>query len=111
MKVFYPRWLPVHGIAVNTGLVLIRRDHEKDAGLHAHEWQHARQMRDFGAVKWWLLYLVSRDFRLRMETEAYRESVKFSPHRLEHFAQTLSGWWPYFLGISVERARELLTAP
>jgi hypothetical protein len=107
MRFKYIPWLPWHGVAINTDLVLIRADHKHDIGLHAHELVHCDQMGERGALVWWFHYLTSRDFRLAQEVEAYRTSVAHAPHRINAFALTLSR--SYFLGISQEEAFSLLT--
>jgi hypothetical protein len=109
MRFLYPRWLPWHGIAINSDLVLIRSDHKHDKGLHAHELVHCDQQAEQGAVIWWFRYLTSRDFRQAQEVEAYKTSVAHAPHRINQFAHTLAT--RYRLGITSEQAFSLLTTP
>jgi hypothetical protein len=94
------------GFTVSPHLVLIHSRRRGDEVLLAHELVHCRQMRETGWLRFALRYLLQRDFRLRMEVEAYRESIAqgASPARC---ARALARG--YRLGITTRQARRLLS--
>ncbi len=47
-----------------------------DDALLAHEETHQRQQDRMGIEKWWKLYMISADFRLSQEVEAYQNQYK-----------------------------------
>jgi hypothetical protein len=94
------------GMTVAPWLVLIHPRARGDEGLIAHERVHCDQMRRTGTVRFWLLYLLSRRFRLACEVEAYRASLRHRQGGLRCFARALARG--YFLGITPDEAEQLL---
>src|SRR3990167_1400891 len=48
------------------------------ADILYHETIHFRQMKEYPSSEiWWTKYLIDKDFRLKMEVEAYSEQVAF----------------------------------
>ncbi|MBC5766564.1 hypothetical protein [Ramlibacter albus] len=94
------------GMTIAPWLVLVHPRARGDRGLIAHESVHCEQMRRTGTVKFWLLYLLSRRFRLACEVEAYRESLRHHEGGLRYFARHLAEG--YFLGITADEAERLL---
>src|SRR5438045_2795754 len=84
------------GMTLAPGLVLIHPRARGDAGLVAHEQVHCEQMRRTGTLRFWLMYLFSRTFRLACEVEAYRASLRFRQGAARYFAAHLASG--YFLG-------------
>jgi hypothetical protein len=107
--IFYTNWLiPRAQASITLGAVsLIRPEFRGDAGLVAHELVHVRQWRESYGM-FWPRYLLSRRYRRDYEVEAYREQLKFAPQSVDRFAGFLAN--NYYLGISVDVARSLLTA-
>lgn len=92
-------------MTVTPSLLLIRPERANDKALLAHEAEHARQMRAEGVLRFWFMYVFSREFRLDAELEAYRVQIAAGGSQ-ELCAQALAT--KYFLGITVAQARELL---
>lgn len=67
-----PAWFGAQALTVSPSLVLILPARLSDLALIAHEETHARQQKEFGWLKWWAKYLLSREFRMEMEVEAYQ---------------------------------------
>ena len=68
--------------------VLLRRGHEHDSGLLAHELVHVRQWRERGAVRFLWRYLGSY-VRGRLRGLAHRDAYAAIP--FEHEARVLAG--------------------
>jgi hypothetical protein len=68
--------------------ILLRRGHEQDEGLLAHELVHVRQWREFGAVRFVWRYLGSYA-RGRLHGLGHREAYAAIP--FEHEARALTG--------------------
>lgn len=85
--------------------IFIRPQYRYDEGLIAHEKVHRWQwLRTFGLHSF--LYLLSDEYKLRAEVEAYREQLKYSPGRELLFAGFIAG--KYGLSISYADAAEAL---
>ena len=77
---------------------------------------HFRQMKEYPSSEiWWTKYLIDKDFRLRMEVEAYAEQVAFVKRHstnkvvkelLDEIAETLEKY--YNLGITKYQAHALI---
>ena len=113
-----PRLFDAQAIAVTASLILLVPDRADDQPLIEHERVHCRQIEKAGgAVRFWIRYWRDRDYREACEIEAYRVQIALQPVglralRLEQYARRLAqpGWRGYRLGISVDRARELLAS-
>lgn len=101
-----PSWVGAQALTVSPSLILIVPERVNDQALIAHEETHCKQQAEFGWLKWWAKYLLSREFRLEMELEAYVVQIQHGAS-LSGCAHNLStGYW---LGISFEQAANLLT--
>lgn len=91
---------------------------DKDLPFHlvAHEITHIFQQQKTGAEKWWDKYFSSKKFRLKQETEAYRNQYECQKRNdiekavflLERISDDLSGEL-YGNIVSKEKAIELIT--
>lgn len=108
--IFYTdRFVPEGSAGCARGpLIFIRPAYMHDMGLIEHERQHVRQwLRTVGLHS--ILYLASKEYRLKAEVEAYREQLRHYPDdRSLVFAGFLAE--KYDLEISVEEAHRLLVA-
>jgi len=87
-------------------IIFIHPDYRDDIGLYEHEKTHVRQFwRYLGLNE--ILYQFFGDFRLKMEVEAYRKQLEFSPGRELVFAGFIAT--RYELDITVAAALELLS--
>ena len=105
--VVYTRLLPERkaGLAIGP-LVLIQRRYKGDAGLLAHELEHARQFWvTFGLHL--LLYPLSRHYRLWAESIAFAKQVKPDRSDLDAMAERLARSC-YRLGIDRYEARRYI---
>jgi len=69
--------------------ILVRRGHERDRALVAHELVHVRQWRESGAPRFLGRYLTSY-LRLRFRGLRHWDAYRAIP--FEEEARTLSGW-------------------
>ena len=105
--VFYTRLLPERRAGVTVGpIVLIQRRYKGDAGLLAHELEHARQFwATFGLSL--ILYPISRHYRLFAESAAYAKQVKPDRSDLDAMAERLARDL-YRLNITPAQARRYI---
>ena len=97
----YVPYLPIGGITLSPSLILINRKFRNDKALLAHELCHAQQMIVTGTLKFWILYLFSRQFRMKSEIEAYKVSIK-TGRSMYLCAYNLADM--YYLGIDYNQA-------
>jgi len=86
------------------------------ADIKYHENVHFRQMKEYSSSEiWWSKYLIDKDFRLKMEVEAYFEQVQFVKRHatnkvvkelLDEIAEALA--MHYNLGITKHQALTLV---
>jgi hypothetical protein len=114
MNVFYTNFAVPKGSAgcARGPLIFIRPEYKGDAGLLAHERVHVRQwlrtIYTLGLLHS-LRYLLSDDYRLACEVEAYREQARHYPDdRLRVFAWFISR--DYGLSITADEAYAKLKA-
>ena len=88
--ILYTRFLPARKAGVAIGpLVLIQRRYKGDAGLLAHELEHARQFWvTFGLHL--IFYPFSRHYRLWAESIAFARQVKPDRSDLDAMAERLA---------------------
>jgi hypothetical protein len=105
------RFFPFNGgITISESLIIVKAGHKTEA-LVAHEMCHQKQMSELGAfgfVKFWFKYLTSKDFKKKVEVEAYKVSIA-NGQSIESCAKHLSGPL-YKLGITYQQALDLLKA-
>ena len=96
----------------NAFVIRIRPEYKEDKGLLEHEKVHVKQFwRTLGLHG--LFYLLSKKYRLKAETEAYREQLCWPPaiaeraKCLDHYSNFLSQ--KYGLNITAAEARKLLS--
>ena len=59
--------------------IRIRPKYKDDKGILAHELEHVKQFWRRGIYFHSLRYLLSKDYRLDCEVEAYKEQLKYAP--------------------------------
>jgi hypothetical protein len=105
--------LPGRLVGLSMGVfVVIRSDHSADRPTLVHELVHCKQFWRGGAVLHMLRYYASRDYRLRVELEAFRAELDACTPaergaRLDDAARSLASG--YHLGLDVHACRVLLT--
>ena len=99
-----PRLFGAQGLAVYPW-VLIVPERLHDAALIAHEAVHCEEQKA-GVIRWWLLYLMSRRFRMAAEVRAYRRQIELGGITQLQAARCLCSM--YMLGISEAEAIEAL---
>lgn len=87
--------------------VFIRPSRMRDTGLIEHERVHLEEQAA-GRVKWWLRYLLSRQFRLDAEVRAYRRQIAAHGTTVDRAANMLVKH--YLLNIDKQEAARLLLA-
>lgn len=105
--VIYTRLLPERKAGLTIGpLVLIQRRYKGDAGLLAHELEHARQFWiTFGLHL--IFYPFSRHYRLWAESAAFAKQVRPDRSDLDVMAERLARA-SYRLGITRHEARRYI---
>lgn len=100
------RFIPAEHAACARGFVIfIRPEYKDDKGLLAHEMEHVYQWcATIGLHSFF--YLLSKQYRLWAEVEAYKEQLKYSPGNELRFAEFIAD--KYGLNVSAEEALELL---
>ena len=97
-----PEWV---GARANGPVIRMRPKYKDDRGILEHEKCHVRQwymtLGLHGVIK-----KFSKKYALKIEVDAYRIQLKYSPTDLDWFAKALSE--RYGLGISVAEAKALL---
>jgi hypothetical protein len=97
-------WLPIFsGLTLHPRLILVRKGVAES--LLAHEQVHAAQMLRSGWLRFWFRYLLSREYRLACEAEAYAISVSHGVD-IDDCADFLSK--NYWLCVSPEEARHAI---
>jgi len=107
-KVFYTdRFIPERfGGNVYGCLILIRPRWKGNKGLLEHEKTHVRQWWRSCGIGYWLLYHLSKTWRLKYEVEGYQVQLIYSPQNLELFGEYLAT--KYGLDLTQEEAVELI---
>jgi hypothetical protein len=92
-KIISVPWLPfgLDGLALKWFIVL-RWGHEKSQDLIAHERVHLRQQAQIGFIRYCWKYLKDRDFRYRVEYEAYRFGSKLDIDDAIEMAKGYTKW-------------------
>lgn len=105
--VFYVDTLPDNAGGEARGFVIrILKKYKDDDGIYYHELEHVRQwVITFGLHS--ILYLISKQYRLFSEVEAYHEQLKHYPDdRTEKFAGYIATY--YKLNVTKEEVMEML---
>lgn len=77
--IFYTDWINDQFAGVgNAMIVRIRPQHKDDEGLLQHELTHVRQSYRWLIIFHAWLYLLSDNYRLHAEVEAYRKQLEYS---------------------------------
>lgn len=76
------------GVVWGNGLIItygdtVHCDREIPMDLWAHELTHISQQTSFGVKKWWKEYFKNPEFRIRQESEAYRNQVNYLKKNLK----------------------------
>ena len=103
--IIYTKLLPVGGFTPLPNLMFIKEQYRNDKPLHLHEQTHQEQMRRDGLLTFWFRYALSKKHRQAYEVEAYKVQIAAGAS-LESCANHLVNM--YYLGITIEEARELL---
>jgi len=110
----YRKVFPVNDYSVFAYDNTIFCNHEVPEDIVIHEQHHFKQQKRYGLENWVNKYLEDKEFRLRMEIEAYRKQLKSIKHRelkhevLKECARNLSSTL-YGNIISYEEALKILT--
>jgi hypothetical protein len=105
--------MPGRLVGLSMGLfMVVRRDYADDRPTLVHELEHCKQFWCGGLVFHMLRYYLSRDYRLRMELEAFRAEIAACapdarPARLDDAARALASG--YHIGLDVLACRRLLS--
>ena len=87
-------------------IILIRPKYRDDKGLLEHEKVHVKQFwRTLGTH--WILYKLSKNYRLKCEVEAYKVQLKYSPDNIDHFVNMICE--KYDLDLFPSAVKRLLT--
>lgn len=106
MVIYTSNLVPSSHAAITLGpFILIKPEYRGDLGLLEHEKVHVKQFYKYFPV-FPLMYLVSKKFRLKVELEAYKKQLEYSPNSKDRFAEFLAT--KYSLDISKEHAYDLL---
>jgi hypothetical protein len=105
--------MPGRLVGLSMGVfIVLRRDYAADRPTVVHELEHCKQFWRGGVMLHMLRYYVSRDYRLRMEVEAFRaelaacDAAARAP-RLDDAARALATG--YHIGLDVPACRNLLS--
>jgi hypothetical protein len=105
--------MPGRLVGLSMGVfVVVRSDYAADRPTLIHELEHCKQFWRGGVLLHMLRYYASRDYRLRVELEAFRAEIDAcAPHqrgaRLDDAARALASG--YHVGLDVHACRHLLT--
>jgi len=89
--ILYWDWLvpaPHDGVAYGP-VIVIKKAHKKDHGLHAHEETHVKQFWRHWMLGYLWRYHRSWQWRFEYEAEAYRQQLLYSPDKRLLFASFL----------------------
>ena len=90
--------------------IFIQSKYRTDEGLHIHELNHIEQAYKMFLLPFGFMYLVSKDFRLKVEIDSYKKQIAFyGPGQSIEFAVRILAT-DYGLGKTEKEIRELLTA-
>jgi hypothetical protein len=105
-------WLPGRIVGLSLGFaVVVRDDYAHDEPTLVHELVHCKQFFRSGGLVHFLLYFLSRKYRLNTEIEAYRAEIdscdaNIATSRLEESASALAHG--YRLKLSAAQCKTLL---
>lgn len=97
------------GAAWSHNMIVIRKDVYNKPALIAHERHHQKQQLKEGTFKFFLKYLTNKDYRFRMELEAYKVWYQMSPNDLERLVFIMTN--SYGFNVSKDDVRKLLKEP
>ena len=76
------------GAAWTPSIVVIDKNNKNKEALIAHERVHQEQQRRYGWLKFYFKYLTNKQFRFKMEVEAYKAWLEVLPNDFEKVI-----WW------------------
>ena len=76
------------GAAWTPSIIVIDKNNKNKEALIAHERVHQEQQRKYGWFKFYFKYLTNKQFRFKMEVEAYKAWLEVLPNDLEKVI-----WW------------------
>ena len=76
------------GAAWTPSIIVIDKNNKNKEALIAHERVHQEQQRKYGWLKFYFKYLTNKQFRFKMEVEAYKAWLEVLPNDLEKVI-----WW------------------
>ena len=76
------------GAAWTPSIVVIDKNNKNKEALIAHERVHQEQQRKYGWLKFYFKYLTNKQFRFKMEVEAYKAWLEVLPNDFEKVI-----WW------------------
>jgi hypothetical protein len=97
------------GAAWSPNMIVIKKDAYNKPALIAHERHHQKQQLKEGTLKFFFKYLTSKDYRFRMELEAYKVWYQMSPNDLERLVFIMTN--SYGFNVSKDEVQKLLKEP
>lgn len=97
------------GAAWSPSIIVIKKDAYNKPALIAHERHHQKQQLRYGTFTFFFRYFTSKEFRFKMELEAYKVWYKISPNDLERLVFIMTN--SYGFNASKDEARKLLKEP
>ena len=94
------------GAAWTPSIIVIDKNNKNKEALIAHERVHQEQQRKYGWLKFYFKYLTNKQFRFKMEVEAYKAWLEVLPNDFEKVI-----WWllnSYNISASREEIIKLL---
>ena len=76
------------GAAWTPSIIVIDKNNKNKEALIAHERVHQQQQRRYGWLKFYFKYLTNKQFRFKMEVEAYKAWLEVLPNDFEKVI-----WW------------------
>ena len=76
------------GAAWTPSIIVIDKNNKNKEALIAHERVHQEQQRKYGWLKFYFKYLTNKQFRFKMEVEAYKAWLEVLPNDFEKVI-----WW------------------
>ena len=76
------------GAAWTPSIIVIDKNNKNKEALIAHERVHQEQQRKYGWLKFYFKYLTNKQFRFKMEVEAYKAWLQVLPNDFEKVI-----WW------------------
>lgn len=97
------------GAAWSPSIIVIKKDAYNKPALIAHERHHQKQQLRYGTFTFFFRYFTSKEFRFKMELEAYKVWYKTSPNDLERLVFIMTN--SYGFNASKDEVRKLLQEP